>query len=376
MLLIQEKSLDKWKSEPSLVELLLLALFSWILFVSMVSALHGFFSLVDDFGDNSSYISVAMAIRTWHFPQGLTIKQAWGLPYFMALVSTVGRISDRAALLGTCFVSYFMAIWVAYRLWGAWVTGFFTNINFYWMMLAFLGGSEALFVALLFASFCFVRRERWVLASVLASLCTVVRPLGFFSLAGIGVVLLWRREFRRFFTSLAIGLFIGCLYTAPLAIYFRDPLATINSYRGPVVSASGPLFGLPLVAIVKGIFLYHPSWTNLLVSLSWVLLVMGSIVVMLRAQAFREYARAHPMEILFLAPYLWFIFSYNYAYWALGNFPRFAIPAIPFVLVALNRGLPKDRRMVWALAVTCPVLAASSALGVRDVYHKIIRLLV
>jgi hypothetical protein len=367
--------LGKWKSEPSASELLVLALLSWIVFVFMVSILHGFFSLVDDFGDNSSYISIASAIRHWQFPKGLIIKQAWGLPYLIALVSTVGRVSDRAALLGICLASYFVALLLAYRLWGGWIAGFFININFYWMVLAFLGASESLFVALLFGAFLVVRRERWPLASLLASFCTVVRPLGFFSLTGIGLVLLWRREFRQFFTALAIGLVVGFLYMAPLAVYFGDPLATVNSYRSPAGSESA-LFGLPLVAIVKGIVLYHPPWTNLLVSLGWILLVLGAIVAMMVTQQFREYSRAHPAEILFLAPYLWFIFSYNYPYWALGNFARFAIPTIPFVLIALNRWLPKDRRLVWALAVICPVLAASSALGARDVYHKIVRLLV
>ena len=366
--------LGKWKSEPALSELLLLALISWIIFVLMVCNLHGFFNLVDDFGDNSSYISIASAIRHWHFPHELTIKQAWGLPYLMALISTVGRVSDRTALLGICLTSYFVALVLAYRLWGGWVAGLFMNINFYWMVLAFLGGSEALFVALLFATFISVRRERWPLASLFASLCTVVRPLGFFSLTAIGLVLLWRRQLRHFSIAVGIGLLIGLLYMSPLAIYYGDPLATVNSYRSAPGSGRS-LFGLPLVAILKGIVLYRPPWTNLLVSMGWVFLVLGSMVAMSVTREFREYARAHPTEILFLAPYLWFIFSYNYAYWALGNFARFAIPAIPFVLIALNRWVPKDRRIVWALAVSCPVLAASSALGVRNVYHEIIGLL-
>jgi len=370
-----EESLGKWKSEPALRELMLLALLSWLLFAFMISTLHGFFSVVDGFGDNSSYISIASAIRQWHFPKDLTIKQAWGLPYLMALVSTILRVSDRTALLGISLVSYFVALVLAYRLWGGWVAGFFMNINFYWMILAFLGGSEALFVSLLFAFFIFVRQERLTLACLFGSFCTVVRPLGFFSLTGIGLVLLWRRQFRQFFIAVAIGLMIGFLYMAPLATYFGDPLATVNSYRGAPGSGVS-LFGFPLAAIVKGIVLYHPPWTNVLVSLGWVFLVLGAILAMLVTLEFREYARAHPVEIFFVAPYLWFIFSYNYAYWAVGNFARFAIPAIPFVLIALNRWLPKDRRVVWALAVICPVLAASSAMGARDVYHKIVGMLV
>ena len=64
-----------------------------------------------------------------------------------------------------------------FRLWGGWVAGFFAILNFDWMQRSYLGGSEPLFVALLFASFLAIRKERWWLACVLASLSTVVRPL-------------------------------------------------------------------------------------------------------------------------------------------------------------------------------------------------------
>jgi hypothetical protein len=55
--------------------------------------------------------------------------------------------------------------------------------------------------------------------------------------------------------------------------------------------------------------------------------------------------------------------------WARGNFARFAIPIIPFVLLALGRWIPKDRRILWALAPVTAVLAASSAIGIRNVIH-------
>src|SRR4029077_1644511 len=105
------------------------------------------------------------------------------------------------------------------------------------------------------------------------------RPLGFFSLTAIGLVLLWRRQLRHFSIAVGIGLLIGLLYMSPLAIYYGDPLATVNSYRSAPGSGRS-LFGLPLVAILKGIVLYRPPWTNLLVSMGWVFLVLGSMVAM------------------------------------------------------------------------------------------------
>jgi hypothetical protein len=77
----------------------------------------------------------------------------------------------------------------------------------------------------------------------------------------------------------------------------------------------------------------------------------------------------HPAEVIFAAPYLLSLYCYNYPYWARADFPRFAIPIIPFVFVALWRWIPKDRRILWLLAPITAVLAASSALGIRNVSH-------
>jgi len=40
-------------------------------------------------------------------------------------------------------------------------------------------------------------------------------------------------------------------------------------------------------------------------SVRWIFLVLIAIVVMIRDERFREYGRSHPVEILFLVPYLW-----------------------------------------------------------------------
>ncbi len=92
---------------------------------------------------------------------------------------------------------------------------------------------------------------------------------------------------------------------------------------------------------------------------------------MVRTSEFRAYCRAHMVEAVFLVLYLWCLFAYNYPVWARSNFARFAIPIIPFVLLALYRWLPKDWRVLWGLGVVSPLLAASSALGVANVVHMI-----
>jgi hypothetical protein len=324
--------------------------------------------LVDNFGDSSAYMELASAIRHWNF-HGIVIKQFWGLPYAMAALSKLTGLSDRTTLLVLSLVPSLLAVLLARRLWDGWIAGYFAVLNFDWLQRSCLGGSEPLFICLLLAAFVSVRRERWLLASLLASLATVVRPLGVFALLGIGITLLWQRNFSKFAAAIAIGLMVGVLYAIPLAIHFGDPLATVNSYHSPQWQG-GWLFGVPFYAILKGLR-YPAPWTNLALSFAWISLVVVAVVVMIKSPQFRAYGRAHLVEALFLAPYLWCLCAYNYPMWARSNFARFAIPILPFVLLALYRWLPKNRRILWPLAIVSPALAAISALGLVNVVRLI-----
>jgi hypothetical protein len=354
-----------WQVEPMQREILVLWLLTCAIFIAGLAALTNYFSLVDNFGDSSAYMGIASAIRRWDF-HGLAVKQFWGLPYAMAVLSRLTGVSDRTALLIVCVVSSLASVVLAFRLWGGWIAGFFAILNFDWMQRSYLGGSEPLFVALLFGAFLAVRKNRWALAALMASLATTVRPLGFFALLGIGLFLLWKRDFRRLLPAVAIGLTVGILYAIPLAKQFSDPLATVHSYQSAQWQG-GWLFGFPFYAIIKGTLTEPAPLTNLILSFGWIFLVLIAVVVMIRSAEFRAYSREHPVEILFLIPYLWCLYSYNYPHWARGNFARFAIPILPFVLIALYRWIPKDRRLLWGLCMITSALAAVSAVGVANV---------
>lgn len=356
---------SQWKAEPTSRELFLLWLATCLVFVTCVAGLRNYFSVVDNPGDASGYMAVASAIRHWDF-HGIVVKQFWGLSYAMAALSLATGVSDRTALLLISFLSSLAGLAFASRLWGGWVSAFFLILTLDWLLFSYLGGAEPLFVALLFGSFFAVRKEHWLVAALLASLATVVRPLGVFALVGIGLVLLWKREYRKFLAAFAIGATIGVAYVLPLARHFGNPLATVSSYHSPEWQG-GWLFGFPFYAIIKGTLTEPAPWTNLIWTFGWILLTLVALVVMLKAKRFREYARAHPVEMILLAPYLWCMFTYNYPHWARGNFPRFAIPIVPFLLLALDRWLPKDRRLLWLLAPLTSALAAASALGISNV---------
>jgi hypothetical protein len=342
-----------------------LAGFSALLFILAIAWFSPYARLVNNFGDSAAYMSVASAIRRWDF-RGLVIKQFWGLPYMMAFVSTVTRLSDLAALLLVCAIAYFTAVELAFRLWGGWVAALFAFLNFDWMQRAFLGGSEPLFVALLFGSFLAARQERWLWAALLASGATIVRPLGVLALVAIGLVLLLRRQYAKVTLAVLISLSIGVLYVIPLTRHFGDPWATVHSYQIPDPE-HGSLFGLPFVAIIRGTFLRSAPWTNLVLTFGWIFFVLAGVGAILARKGFREYAKTRPVEVSFAVLYLLAIFCYNYPVWARGSFPRFAIPIVPFTLLALQRWIPQSRALLWLFATIFPLLAAGSAVGLKNV---------
>jgi hypothetical protein len=357
-------STRRWSAPPSFREVILLALLTGLLFAATILPVQHYRSAVEAFGDSPAYVSVATAIQHWDF-RGLEIKQFWGYPYAMALLSKLTSIPERDSLLVVSCASSFLSIAFAYQLWGGWVAAFFAVLNFDWMQRSFLGGSEPLATALIFGAFLAFRRDRYLLAALQASLSTVVRPLGIFSLVGIGVVLLYRREFKTFALAALIGILIGTLYVFPFARHLGDPLATVHSYQGGEYS----LFGFPFLAILRGTLQSPSPWASLLLSFGWILLVLAGIAMMFRDSAFREYARKNPAEVLFAALYLLMVFCYNYPVFARSNFARFAIPALPIVFLALAKWMPTDRRVLWTLACVTPILAAASALGIRNVIH-------
>src|SRR5438067_432760 len=323
---IEEAVQSRWSAEPTLREIMLLVLLSSILFAATILQFQNYPAAVSDFGDSQAYTSVASAIHHWDF-RGLQIKQFWGYPYAIVAASAIMQLPEQTSLLLISCASSFISALLAYRLWGGWIAGLFALLNFDWMQRSFLGGSEPLAVALIFGAFLALRKERYLLAALLASLSTVVRPLGVFCLIGIGVVLLRRREFKKLLAAVAIGACVGIFYVLPLARLFGDPLATVHSYQG----AHSLLFGLPLYAIIKGTLLYPAPFTNLALSFGWILLVIAGVARMFLDANFKAYAKQNPAEILFAAPFLLLVFSYNYPVFARASFARFAIPILPLI---------------------------------------------
>lgn len=334
------------------------------------SSLRGWRNLALTFGDNGAYLEVAAAIRHWDF-HGLDVQHFMGYPYAIAVVSLLLHLSLTSSLWLVTGAASVVSIYLVARLFGTWVAAFFAFSNFAWLQASLLGGSEPLAVALGMGAFWSFRRGNTPLAALLGALATTVRPLMFFTLVGIGIALLYQHRYAKFLSALAVGIAVCLLYIWPLAHYFGDPLLTMHSYTsrdygaGNMTGPHGHLFGWPFHGIVVGTMLFPAPWTNLVLSFSWIALVIAGIVAMF-SRDLRRHWRAHPAEAIFCCLYLLAVFCYDYLVWARGEFIRFSIPALPFVFFALLRWLPKDRRVLWTLVVIAPVLAACSAFGIRN----------
>jgi hypothetical protein len=335
-----------------------------VLFFATLLHFRDYRSSVASFGDSGAYLSIADSIRHWSF-HGLEEKQFWGYPYSVAALSfATGTRPDWVLLVTVTISCSILSTFLAFRLWGGWAAALFATLNFDWLQRSYLGGSEPLFVLLLFGSFWACRQKRWALAALVASCATVTRPVGVFALIAIGLFLLIGKRYWKLLTCIAIGLAVGALYVLPFWIYFGDPLYEFHRYQTADWHSQSAV-SVPFLAIGRSIIHNQQPWTNLLLTLSWLILVAaGSLAIYGKRH---ELFQKIPVELYFAIGYVAFLFCYNSPQWARAEFARFAIPVLPLIYVSLAKWVSQDRRIIWTLAVISPVLAACSAIGIRNV---------
>jgi len=362
----------KAATEPGWQEVLLLACVCYAIYVGLVMLQDSYGAQIRTFGDNQPYISIANGIRHWDF-SSVRAWQFWGLPYAMVVFSFLTRTSLLTALMCLSIGGSLVAVMLSNRLWGGWVAGYFAIASREWMERSLLGGAEPLFLALVFGSFLAARRERWLLAALLAGLSATVRPMGIFALAGVGLVLLYRKNYKTFLAALAIGLSIGIAYALPLRIYLRSPLANVKAY-GQADGSGGQAITFPFVALIHDALSGRATKLNLARTALWMGIVLLAVVVMFCNRKLREFARQHPVEIIFGGLYTVLLFTYN-SPWARIAFPRYSIPIVPFLVIAFLPWIPKDRRLLWGFGIFSAVLSAVETVGFTEVAAKIHMLL-
>jgi hypothetical protein len=349
-------------------QLLSMVLVSYVMFLIFLSSVGSSYWQMVEFktGDNPSYLEAASAIKHWQF-SGVNVKQFWGLPYAVAAVSLMSRAPLPVALAAVSIGSSLVSVALCYWLFDGWIAAFFALLNLEWFERSILGGAEPLFVALLLGSFLMLRREHWVYAAVLGSLATVVRPFGIFALVGLGIQLLYRKRFRDCAIATSIALVIGALYAWPLEHYLGSPFANVAMYQKNDWHGGLP-FNFPFVAIFHDTFPINAPLTNLALTLGWILFVLVGIVVGIRSGELRDYAKNHLAEACFVLLFCLALYTYDAPGWSRSDFPRFAIPVLPWILFFLRQYLPANRKVLWALALITPCLAAASAVGIRQTW--------
>ena len=362
----------KWAIAPTMKEVLALAATCCLLYLAVIAGFSNYWHAVRNFGDNIAYTGTASAIGRWDIAS-IRIWQFWGLPYAMAAFSFITRTSVWTALLFFSIGSSFVAVFLSDRLWGGWVAGYFAVMSRDWFERTVLGGAEPLFLALVFGSFLAARRQRWLCAALLASLSAVVRPMGIFALAGIGLVLLIQKRYKTLAATVLIGIVVGGLYVTPLKVYQGKALANVHRY-GEADGSGGRPVTYPFVELLRrptafgsingidDVAAGRMTTLNFAWTMLWVVLVTLGVVIMFFNRHFRKLARDHPVELVFCALYCALLFTYN-SPWARVAFARYALPILPFVIVAFEPWIPKDRRLLWVFGLGSAVLAAAATIG-------------
>ncbi len=373
-----EPAKRSWAAEPTQKEVLVLTGVCYLVYLAVIVVLGNYWAIVRAFGDNQAYVSIADGIRSWNFAS-IQAWQFFGLPYAMVAFSFLTHTSFWTALLAISIVGSFVAIVLSNRLWGGWVAGLFAVVSRDWMERSLLGGAEPLFLVLVFGCFLAVRRQRWLLAALFASLAAVVRPMGIFALAAIGTVLLFRKQFKTLAAAGLIAIVVGGLYVVPLRVYQGSSLANVKAY-GQADGSDGKEVTYPFVALIRrpaavgpvtgpaDVLAGNATKLNLARTALWVGIVVLGVVTMFRSRQFRDFARTHAVEILFCALYTGLLFTYN-SPWARVAFPRYAIPIIPFLILAFEPWIPKDRRLLWGFGVFSALLAAAETGGILKFFQ-------
>lgn len=354
--------------EPSLGEVLLMLAMMFGVHLWATCRVGGFWQRAAAWFDNSCYLEIATVIRTWHSPSPDISQHFWGFPFVITLVSKMFFIQPLTALVLLSVLASVGACILVYRLYGGWVAAVFIFINFEWIQLSVDGGSEPLFMCLVYASFLAARSDRWNLAALLAALGTTVRPVGIFALFCFAVVLAKQRSYKRIVAITAIGLAVGALYITPVWILMGTPLVSFHGYRQCWGAYNYPLtypMGGWISSFLAGLH-GNTRWYSLAFDVVWPVLAIAGIVAIWLPRK-RPRFLGIQAEALFATIYTLFFICYTDGVLA-ASFTRFLIPVLPLLLFALSDWIPRDRRLLWAGALVSALLSAAGLVHFQNVF--------
>jgi hypothetical protein len=310
--------------------------------------------------DNSNYISIVDFIRQWTPSTSFDFNHFWGYPYFIVAVSTIFHLQTVDALIVISVSSSLVTCFLIQKLYGGLVAVAFGMVSSTWILLSVFGGCEPLFMALLFGSFLAVRHKRFAIAAFLGCLATTVRPIGVFMPVALFGYLLWLRDWRTTLKVSGVGLAMTVAYLIPVYVLTGNALIQPGLYSVAWQAHDFPfghrgLFTFPLLRLAQGFYYLHavvsdyPYWGTWISSglrFIWIVIAIGGAILMWTPRRWHDLP---PVETMFACSYSAFLLCYNFD-GAVLYIQRFILPVLPFILFAVRKWIPRDRRTLWPLA--------------------------
>jgi hypothetical protein len=332
-----------------------------------------YWNVFRNYGDNGGYIAVARCLRDWNPAIVGHPVLFWGTGYAILAFSAVTGGDFETALVVVSVVGCLLSILFSYRLFGIGVAVWFVFINPAMMARTMLGGAEPLFVALFLGALVALRKKLFYLAVFLAALATTVRPIGIFLVLAILIVAAGEKAWAQLGKGAAVAAGVGMLYCLPLILLFGEPLANVSGY-----SDSGGWYGrslpisIPLLPLVRQAIysIGKLPMSNIVRLGAWVLAVLFIVIYkgLLRGELSRRW-RTFPAETLGNMLVVLFCFSYNSG-WAWMEFPRFIVPAVPFLLALVGTERLYSRAL-WAAVPVFGVVSATYIVGFQRVVQTL-----
>ena len=332
-----------------------IVLASYLWFLLLIVAFDSYPSRVVLSGDNRWYALDSAAIRGLASPPPLA-RHFVGYPLLAAPVAAILHIDDVYALPLVSIPFSLLAIFLASELWGAWAATWFAIINLDWIIQrSLLGGAEPLFAALIFAALLAARRERWNMAALFGAVATVVRSLGIVVLLALGIELIRARRPRSLLIAISISVAIGVAYLWIVGAVFGNPAGNFHWYRQMGLGHDRTF--VPFVTIFLSFRDQLITAKNLAKTLAWMSVTLAAIIAAVRRPEMRAALTRDRVEWLFATIYVASFLLFP-AWWIEGEFPRYLVPVIPMLFVALRPWLPSDRRILGTIGILSATLAA------------------
>lgn len=351
--------------EPSQQEILLMFAMVCVVHVLTVCRVRNFWSVANAWYDNPAYIEIATIIKQWHFSGAAQPWHFWGFPVAIAGISKLCAIHNVTALVLISALSSLAVCILVYRLYGGWVAAaLFSFINYRWIYSSVEGGSEPLFMCLVFAGFIAARKERWSLAGLLAALSMTVRPVGVFALIAFAGALAQRKRYKQLASVILIALALGLIYIIPLWIIFGNPLANFIGYARHL--GSRPIT-YPFGVLISGYWnVAHLRWPTLALSGFWLaFLVVANVAIWLPQK--RAKFLHHEQEPVFCLLYSLFFACYGEICLFI-ELPRFFMPLTPLFLFSVSDWIPRSRILLWSAALLSALLASAAMVGFGNIF--------